>query len=199
MDKKLPVYRITVTDKEDEDKIMIALVQNPAMESNFVAFNKHETETMMKFQVDSDRRIITGAVLIPNFKIYRNDETRGEHEVYLTEDDVELFWKKWARGGRHNEVNLMHNPENKPNGVYLLESILSDKERGIVAPQKLQGQFPNKTWFQSYLVEDDQVWGDVKSGKFKGFSMEMMANYMFSKQDKPTDDFSELIAILNNF
>lgn len=197
MDKKLPVYRLTVTDQEDENEIFTALVDAPAIESNFVAFNK---QTPIQFSVaDSDRRIITGAVMIPDMKIYRKDDTQGEYYVYFTKEDIELFARKWAKGNRYNAVNEMHDRNKQPSGMYLIESFISDSQRGINPPAALKDSFPEGTWFQSFYVESDELWGKVKAGEYKGFSMEMMVDYIFSKQDKPTDDFSEVISILNNF
>lgn len=245
MDKKLPVYRLTVTDKEDENEIFTALVDAPAIESNFVAFNAQkfvepkagesqsdfmsrciplminehgkpqdqaiaicyryfEGEAQVKNRVqfavaDSDRRIITGAVMIPDMQIYRKDDTQGEYYVYFTKEDIELFARKWAKGNRYNAVNEMHDRNKQPSGMYLIESFISDSQRGINPPAALKDSFPEGTWFQSFYVESDELWAKVKSGEYKGFSMEMMVDYIFSKQDKTADDFSDVISILNNF
>ena len=57
----------------DDDKATgveaISIVENPAIEENFVALNK-EIEIKLA-EVDSDKRILMGAALIPNKNIYR--------------------------------------------------------------------------------------------------------------------------------
>lgn len=195
----LPVYRLTITEKEDSKEIFTALVDRPAIESNFVAFN---SEHPIQFSANDERRIITGPVLIPDFKIYRKDEKHGEHYVYFTKEDIELFRKKWAEGNRYNAINEMHNRAKQPQGMFLLDSFITDNQIGISAPMSLKEQFPEGTWFHSYYVPDDELWGKVKSGQYKGFSMEMMANYIFSEQDRPDtaeSQIEELISILNKF
>lgn len=239
MEKKLPVYRLTITDKNDEEEIFTALVDDPAIESNFMAFNVqkfvepqagesqsdfmirciplmindhgkpqeeaiaicyryfegHKMTNSVQFAVaDSDRRIITGAVMIPDLKIYRRDEQQGEYYVYFTKEDIEMFARKWAKGNRYNAVNEMHNRNKQPSGMYLLESFISDSQRGINAPTALGDQFPEGTWFQSFYVESDEMWAKVKGGEYKGFSMEMMVDYIFNKQP---DEVADLIAILD--
>jgi hypothetical protein len=198
MEGKLPVYRLTITDKEsDAEEIFTALVDRPAIESNFVAFNKSEP---IQFEVtDSDRRIITGAVMIPDFQIYRKDEKRGEHYVYFTKEDIELFVRDWAKGNRYNSVNEMHERSQQPDGIYLIESIVVDAQRGTSAPIALKQDYPDGTWLHSYYVESDELWARVKSGEFKGFSMEMMVDYIFASQKPETDHVSELMAVLDTF
>lgn len=249
MDKQLPVYRLTVTGKEDNgEEIFTALVDSPAIESNFVAFKNVEQflkpsagesqsdfmsrcipnlmnegkdqdqaiaicykyfegekqemrSTTVKFAADNDRRIITGAVMIPDMQIYRNDQKRGEHYVYFTKEDIELFVKDWAKHDRYNAVNEMHNRNAQPSGLYLIESLIVDSQRGVSAPIALKEDYPDGTWIQSYFVENDEVWSKVKSGEYKGFSMEMMVDYIFSKQqpNEQPDPIGDLIASIDRF
>jgi len=197
MEGNLPVYRLTITDKEtDAEEIFTALVDSPAIESNFVAFKESQP---IKFEVtDSDRRIITGAVMIPDFKIYRRDEKRGEHYVYFTKEDIELFVRDWAKGNRYNSVNEMHERSQQPDGIYLIESIIVDSQRGTQAPVALKQQYADGTWLHSYYVESDELWAKVKSGEYKGFSMEMMVDYIFASQKPQTDHVAELMDTLDS-
>lgn len=195
---KLPVYRLTVSpDEENGEEIFTALVDDPAIESDFMAFNKQDD--LFEFKVaDQDRRIITGAVMIPDKRIYRNDQGK-EYEVYFTKEDIELFVRKWSKNNRFNAVNEMHDRTQQPQGVYLIESFITDKQRGVNAPNALNDKYPDGTWFQSYYVENEQVWQDVKLGKFKGFSIESMFKYAFKAKYNPENDIQDIVKKLNDF
>lgn len=195
---KLPVYRLTVSpDEENGDEIFTALVDDPAIESDFMAFNKQED--LYEFKVaDQERRIITGAVMIPDKRIYRNDQGK-EYEVYFTKEDIELFVRKWSKNNRFNAVNEMHDRSQQPQGVYLIESFITDKQRGINAPNALNDKYPDGTWFQSYYVENERVWQDVKLGKFKAFSIESMFKYAFKSVYNPQNDIKDIVKKLNDY
>ena len=57
-------------------------------------------------------------------------------------------------------------------GVYLIESFIIDSMRGIKAPEGFE-DLPDGSWFISCKVDNEAIWNDyIKSGKFKGFSVE---------------------------
>ena len=70
----------------------------------------------------------------------------------------------------------MHDSKKKVDGVYMIESMLIDKQRGIVAPAGY-GDLPDGSWFGSFYVENPQVWDEIKNGVYKGFSVEGMFEY----------------------
>jgi hypothetical protein len=55
----------------------------------------------------------------------------------------------------------------------MFEIWITDESRGI-KPMKGFEDAPDGSAFASYSIDNDEVWGDVKSGKFKGFSVEGM-------------------------
>jgi hypothetical protein len=64
----------------------------------------------------------------------------------------------------------MHNGQ-QVEGVYMFESFIIDKQRGISAPAGFDN-IPDGSWFGSYKIENDEVWNLIKAGTFKGFSVE---------------------------
>lgn len=148
---------------------------NPDVVSELGKIGHKFLEQAFSFKVqDAERRIITGAAMIPDLPIYRRDDVHGEYEVVFSKDTIETIVKKWAKSGFYNNVNIMHNPDAQPGGVYLIESFIVDKTRGINAPKVLDDNLPDGSWVQSYYVENDVVWNDIKNGVFKGFSVEGM-------------------------
>ena len=69
----------------------ISIVEAPAIESNFIALKSHE----IKFaQVDAEKRILMGPVLIPDKPIFRKQVMNGEMQefyVYFSKNTVSLL------------------------------------------------------------------------------------------------------------
>lgn len=147
---------------------------------------------------DEERRIITGPVMIPDQMIYRSDKN-GQYYVYYTKADIEKVMKVWAKHGKHNAVNEDHNAKKQPEGVYLVESFMTDSNRGINAPSVFTEQFPDGTWFHSYYVENDEVWERAKKGEYKGFSVEGYFDLAFNRTHNVGQDIAEIMGILNKF
>lgn len=129
--------------------------------------------------VNEDKRIISGALMIAEELIYRNNESMGEHYVKFSADTIKAIAIKFAKKQYNQNVNLMHDPSQKVEGVTMFESWLTDSERGIL-PMKGFENVPDGSWFGSFYVENEEVWQSVKSGDYKGFSVEGMFEY-----DKP--------------
>ena len=55
----------------------ISIVENPAIEEDFIALKAQEIKLA---EVDAEKRILMGAALIPDKKIYRHN---GEEEYYI--------------------------------------------------------------------------------------------------------------------
>ena len=76
----------------------ISIVENPAIESDFLALKAQEVKMA---QVDEEKKILMGAALIPNKPIYRKTEEK-EYYVYFSADTVrkasELFF---VNGNQH--------------------------------------------------------------------------------------------------
>ena len=157
-----------IIDEEQENGIdAISIVEHPAIEENFIALNKKKE---YKFQeVDKEKRILMGALLVPNKAIYRKDD-KEDYYIYFTKKTIrkasELFLQK---GNQHNSTfeHLY-----KIDGLTLVESwIVEDKDKDKSALYGLD--VPVGTWMGSVKVENDEVWQDyVKSGIVKGFSIE---------------------------
>lgn len=157
----------------DEDAVLngidaISIVENPAIESDFVALKDQQQE--VKFaEVDQDKRILIGAALIPNKPIYRRDDDK-EYYVYFSKATIRRAAELFLQKGRQNKTTLEH--EAKLEGLSVVESwIVDDPKRDKSA---LYGLNPVEgTWMVTMKVENEQVWQEyVKTGAVKGFSIE---------------------------
>ena len=154
----------------------ISVVENPAIESDFIALKNQEFKLA---EVDKEKRILMGAALIPNKPIYR---TSGEQEyyIYFSKDTVrkasELFFIK----GNQNNATLEHQLELK--GLTAVESWIVESEQDKSRMYDLD--VPIGTWMVSMKVLNDDVWKQVKEGKVKGFSIE---GYFADKLERPNE------------
>ena len=164
----LPVYKLVIDDSDELGVDFVALVDKPAIEKNWMAFNEAK---QYNFVADKDRRLISGALMAADLPIYRRDES-GEYYVIFDKEQIEKIAQRYFKSGFIHNVNMMHDADRKVTGVYMVESMIIDKTRGIRTPEG----YPTLTegsWFGTFKVDNDEVWNDfIKTGVFKGFSVE---------------------------
>lgn len=142
---------------------------------------------------DKERRIVSGVLMLANTPIYRRDEQNGEYNVIFTPDTIEKIVNKFFKQGNQSSVNGMHNSDFTIDGVYMFESFIIDKSRGIKAPEGF-GDIPEGSWFGSFKVENQDIWDSyIKTGVFKGFSVEGMFNQTLTKADNAYSEMFKLI------
>lgn len=188
--KKLPIYKLTISenDKEESEVNFIALVDSPAIESNWMAFNKK-----LDFAKNPDRRIISGAAMIADLPIYRKDESMGEYYVVFDKETIEKIVMKFFRKGYNSNVNIMHDNKKVVDGVYVFESMFIDHSRGIYPPKGFE-DLTDGSWFVSMKVDNAKVWDNIQA--FNGFSVEGIFQYDFEESE--SDFISEVEKVLNS-
>jgi hypothetical protein len=190
---KLPVYKLDINEFDDETGIdFVSLVENAAIQKDFLAFS----ETPIKFAIqDEEKRIVTGAAMIADLPIYRRDDIRGEYYVVFDKESIFKIAKKWARSNQYNSVNAHHKTPIM-NGVSLFESYIIDRERGVMPPIGFE-EVADGSWFVSYLIDNDEVWSRVKSGEFKGFSVEGVFDFPEDQEEQLIEQMKEILSRWN--
>jgi len=164
----MDTYEVQFKENETEGVYAISLVDSPAMESQFIALSEQK-EISLK-AIDTEKRILLGAVLIPNKPIYRKQEGK-EFNITFPEKTIQLTMENFFKKGYQNNSTLEHNEELKLQDVTFVESWIKESE----VDKSVHYGFnePNGTWFASMKVNNDEVWNDfVKTGKVKGFSID---------------------------
>lgn len=143
----------------------ISLVEQPAIESDFIAMNSQ----LLQFKTQNEeKRLIMGAALIPDKPIYRRN---GEEEyyVYFSKKTVRRAMELYFKNGNQANTTLEH--EHKINGLHVVESWIVEGEQD---KSRMYGlEVPVGTWMVSMKVENDAIWEKfVKEGSVKGFSIE---------------------------
>jgi hypothetical protein len=170
MDKSLPIYKMVIDpDKEDSGVDFIALVDAPAIQVNWFAFDNH-----VRFKADVERKIIVSPAMIPDLPIYRRTEKMGEFYVVFDKEQINLMQEKFMEKSFLHNINEMHDGTKVLDGIIMKNSWVSDEQMGIKAPEMFS-DLPDGTWFISYKFKDDAMWQRfVKDGEFKGVSVEGM-------------------------
>ena len=114
--KKLPIYKLIVTDNEESGVNFNSFVETPATEQPFYAFSKDEP---LKFKADPERRIVTGAMMVSDTPIYRNSNGE-EFMVVFEKETIEKIVQKFFKDEFNKNVNTDHSTP--ITGVTLFES-----------------------------------------------------------------------------
>lgn len=168
----LPLYTMDVDGNGvTEDGVeFVALVDRPAIRRGFLAFRDEAPRPMVFSVTSEDRRIVSGPLMLADTPIYRSDE-EGEYYVTFPAAVIERIARKFARQGNHANVNEMHDSDRQVAGVVMFETWLTDSTRGTL-PLKGYEDAPEGSWFGSFAVDNEEVWQQIKTGAFTGFSVE---------------------------
>ena len=165
----------------------ISLVEYPAIESNFLCFNREES---FRFAVEEEQRIITGAVMIPNKRIIRLNERGDEYYVYFSADTIKKAAHRWLQDNMNHSFNLEHGRSTK--AVDVVESwIVNDSSNDKAA--SLGFDLPAGTWMMSCKVNDEELWNQIKEGKYNGFSVEGIFQYNDDEKFNKTATYEESV------
>jgi len=180
-----------IIEKDIDGIDAVSVVDFPAIESNFIALNKeHEIKLA---QVDSEKRILMGAALIPNKQIYRKVE-EDEFYVFFSKDTVKKASELFLQNGNQSNATLQH--QSKIDGMTVVESWIIEDEQ-MDKSKKYGFSLPVGTWMISMKVENDEIWQKVKDGEVKGFSIEgFFADRLQMQKDEEL--INQIIEILNN-
>lgn len=176
------IVELVIDEKEENAGIdAVSVVENPAIESDWVALKEHQVELKT---VDEDKRILMGAALIPDKQIYRRNEKNEEYYIFFSSDTIRQASQLFLKKGNQNEATLEH--QSKIEGMTVVESwIVEDPKKDKSA---LYGfNMPKGTWMLSMYVDNDDVWEKVKAKEVKGFSIE---GY-FQEKEKLSKTLSE--------
>ena len=182
----MEIYELFIEeDSEFSGVEAISIVEEPAIEEDFVALKAHKVEMA---EVNAEKRILMGPALIPNKKIYRRDEQDGEYYIFFSEDTVRKASQLFLSRGNQNNSTLEH--EYSLKGMSVVESwIVEDDKKDKSALYNLN--MPKGTWMVSVKVNNEEVWNEfVKTGKVKGFSIE---GYFSDSAQRPKEQVEETL------
>ena len=185
----MKIIELILDEEQDEIGVdAISIVESPAIESDFVALKNEEIKLA---EVDKDKRILMGALLIPNKPIYRNGE-EGEYYIYFSKETIVKASQMFLQNGNQSNSTLEHNKV--LDGLTLVESWIVESEQDKSRHYGLN--VPVGTWMGSVKVNNSKIWENyVKTNKVKGFSIEgYFADKMEQTKKLAKEDMDENIS-----
>ena len=190
-----PVYYSVVPDGVDFEGIdIISLVNKPAVKRSFIALN--EQKEIKLSNIDEEKRIITGVVLIPDEKIFRNIEGEKFYMAF-SEDAIEKYAMLYLK--QHNQFQVNKEHDKAIDDVYVFESWLvenpeNDKANALGFDNLVKGM-----WFISMKVDNEETWDEVKENVVNGFSIQgFLSMKLEQKEIELSDNIgSEILDIIN--
>lgn len=164
----LDVYDIELL--EDDKMVCISLVDDPAVQRNFLVFA--EEKPLICFKSDDMAHCLTGVAIRANMPVYRRN---GDYEYYVrfSPEVIKEIVERYSREGRWNAVDLQHDGK-KVEGVIMVECFIKDTAKGI-SPRGFE-DVEEGSLFVTYKVEDDELWRQIReTDNFNGFSIEIYA------------------------
>jgi len=166
--EELEIIELFIDEDNDLNGIeAISIVEHPAIEEDFVALKEQGRLELAK--VDEDKRILMGAALVPNKKIYRNNGLQ-EYYIFFSEGTVRKASELFLTNGKQNNSTLEHESPLEGMSVvesWIIEDDIQDKSR------KYNLRMPVGTWMVSVKVNNEDIWKEfVKTKRVKGFSIE---------------------------
>lgn len=184
-------FYINIDDDENLGLQAVSIVDKPAIETDFLKFKDQK----MVFTKDESKHILTGPALIADMPIYRRNFVTGEeYYVVFTASTIEKLVERYSKNNMLNTVNLQHDG-NMIDGVYMYESYIVNKERGI-APKEFA--VADGSWIVSFKVEDENLWNEIMtSNDFNGFSVEVAANLVEKLTSDKQEDIDEIDQLID--
>ena len=185
MAKKIKKYKVGI----DSDVYAISLVDEPAIESDFIALSKEEEEKVEVMLEKNEKYMVYGAALIPDKDIYRNN---GEQEFYInfTKESIEKMSQDFMKEYRQKSITVDHQEDANEICVvesWLVEDAYKDKANALGI------NVPEGTWMIGMKVNNIETWDRIKSGELKGFSVESLISLEeFSKQNDDNMNTNEM-------
>lgn len=163
----MKIFKLEI-DLEDESGLTFnALVDRPAHNKRLLTFGKQKE--LVKLSFNDEKRMVTGVAISANQLIERFDRTLGQYYVFFSPKEIEKMVLKLSRLNKLSSVNLMHNENNVVKGISFVEGyFVTDKKRPPIDDENVQ----NGSYVMTYYVENEQIYNDLKNGKFVGYSVE---------------------------
>lgn len=188
----MKVFYIKINEDDITGIDAISLVDMPAVQKNFLCFTKDSE--LVKLNFDNSKHIITGVVCLADTPIYRYNQNLGEYYVVFTKETIERMVEKFSKQDLFKSVNLQHDNNKFVDGIYMVESFITNKERGI-NPVEF-ADIPDGSWICSFKVENDELWNEIINGdKLNGFSLQGMFDLeeKFSEQKPEEQTFEDWV------
>ena len=164
----LPLFEACIDTKDSETGMfVISLVDSPANERDFVAFEEVKQIQTYSIANDEEQKVF-GLVMECDKPIYRRNQQGFEYYITYNRKTIEAMTEKYFKMGLQNNVDTMHNFELE-DGITLTQMFIKDSEKGV-NPIGFE-DVNDGSLFAEFHIENAEVWNAIKEGEYKGFSL----------------------------
>jgi hypothetical protein len=161
----MQTIELVISDEKKDGVFAISLVENPAIEEDFIYLSTQEVELKV---IDEEQRIVVGYALIPDKEIPRRVKDK-EFNIIFSKDTVKLTSELYMKQLNLNNVTVDH--AKKIEGASVIESWITEDEKhdkiNLYGLKPILGG-----WAVKMKIYNNEEWQSVKDGKYKGFSIE---------------------------
>ena len=183
MEKKLPIYQASI-DESGTGMFCVSLVSEPAVEVSWQLFNK----TQQTFRIQNEeQKCVLGVVMLADIPIYRFSPEMGEYYIQFSKETIEKMVQKFFKEGYQEQVDTNHS-FNLIDGIELQQAFIKNTEKGI-SPIGFE-EVPDGSLFFTYKVTSDELWNEIKTGSWTGFSLAGVFDVkeQFNKEEDPDEE-----------
>lgn len=206
--KMLKRYNVVFNEKEQEGVYAISVVENPAMESMFLALSKQQKPSiniaLKETEEAKKENVLLGVALIPDKPVYRN-QNGEEFEIVFTKDTIQKAAHNFLKMGYQHNSSVEH--ETPINGVSIVESwIVKDANNDAANAYGLSKEdIVEGAWIVKMKCDNKEIYDKAISGEIKGFSIdglfdleEIKLNTDVKMSEEVRKEFSQLKDFIAN-
>jgi len=177
--QKNQIFELVIEDENVDEVFAISLVEEPAIESNFVFFDKEKVQFAA---INEEKRLLMGPILIPDKKILRIDGEGKPYYVFFKPETIKRLSEMYLQKKYTDKATLEH--EKKIEGVHLVESWVVESR--TKDKSSLYGlSLPVGSWVGTFKITNDDIWNNyVKTGDVRGFSIEGLFGHNLVQQSE---------------
>jgi len=198
----MQTIELFIKDEAEDGVFAISLVDEPAIESDFLALSKQDNSNKFNIklkEIDKKRKVVVGYALIPDLEIPRVKDGK-EFNIVMSKETVALAAKLYMKNLNLANVTSQHD---KPvQGCCVIESwIIEDPSMDKAVTYNLEPKPVGGEWVVMMALTDEE-YAKVENGEYNGFSIEAsLSGFDQLEQSKElTEDeqIEQIIKILEN-
>lgn len=146
----------------------ISLVDQPAMEGDFVQFSKQEEVEFA--EVDKSKNRVMGLILEPNKIIPRDG-----YNVVLTEEDVKDVAYNFQKQSYQNNSTIQHDGISIDDVTFVELWLIEDEK--MDKSVSFGFNYPKGSWMGVMEINNEVTLNKVRNGTVKGFSIDALMSF----------------------
>jgi hypothetical protein len=194
----MQTIELFIKDETEDGVFAISLVDEPAIESDFLALSKQNDSNKFNIklkEIDKKRKVVVGYALIPDLEIPRVKDGK-EFNIVMSKETVALAAKLYMKN--LNLANVTSQHEKPIQGCCVIESwVIENKDMDKANIYNLEPAPKGGEWVVMMSLTDEE-YEKVENGEYNGFSIEAtLQGFEALEQSKELTDEDLINKIIN--